>query len=280
MVIDNIGTKYATIAAAVQAYTANSNIGPLKRLHAGTLPAGWTYDDKTGELRYTSVVVVSDEERTLVAVPAACTADRLIDTSNRYVGDELMVYIKDEGYYTWTLDENEDWKPSLTFVTLEVEEEPSVNSTAASDVDLAPGQAVWLTRTGTSKNSPIKLLVVPTGDPVQVAVDKGWNLVAPMPKANGAAFDAKTELFVANEGSFDTGDQIVVPTAAAPKTFERRGEKWMVLKEPEEASQPNNVPTGWGPISDPVWTVPESIPIPAGKGFWFNSKDKNKRLQF
>ena len=71
----------------------------------------------------------------------------------------------------------------------------------------------------------------------------------------------------------------MVPTAAAPKTFERKDGKWKVLKD-THASQPENVPAGWGPISNFEWTEPESIEIPAGKGFWFNSKDKSKRLQF
>lgn len=48
MVVDNNGTRYPTIAAAIAAYNANPTIGPLKVLHAGTAPSGWSIVSEGG----------------------------------------------------------------------------------------------------------------------------------------------------------------------------------------------------------------------------------------
>ena len=48
MVVDNNGTRYPTIDAAIAAYNANPTIGPLKVLHAGTAPSGWSIVSEGG----------------------------------------------------------------------------------------------------------------------------------------------------------------------------------------------------------------------------------------
>jgi len=48
MVVDKNGTRYSTIDAAIAAYNANPTIGPLKVLHAGTAPSGWSIVNQGG----------------------------------------------------------------------------------------------------------------------------------------------------------------------------------------------------------------------------------------
>jgi len=48
MVVDKNGTRYPTINAAIAAYNANPTIGPLKVLHAGTAPSGWSIVSEGG----------------------------------------------------------------------------------------------------------------------------------------------------------------------------------------------------------------------------------------
>ena len=48
MVVDKNGTRYPTIAAAIAAYNADPTIGPLKVLHAGTAPSGWSIVSQGG----------------------------------------------------------------------------------------------------------------------------------------------------------------------------------------------------------------------------------------
>ena len=48
MVVDKNGTRYATISDAIAAYTADPTIGPLKVLHAGTAPSGWSIVSQGG----------------------------------------------------------------------------------------------------------------------------------------------------------------------------------------------------------------------------------------
>ena len=47
MVVDKNGRRYPTIDAAIDAYNADSTIGPLTLLHAGTAPSGWKIEDNT-----------------------------------------------------------------------------------------------------------------------------------------------------------------------------------------------------------------------------------------
>ncbi|MBQ6916105.1 MAG: hypothetical protein IJQ65_10305 [Kiritimatiellae bacterium] len=110
---------------------------------------------------------------------------------------------------------------------------------------------------------------------MKVDVSKEYNLVAPPP--SDTAYDAKTSLKVAGEGSFDEGDQIVVPTTAAPQSYTRKDGKWKVLSG--DATTPTGLPEGWGAVADPAWTEASKIEIPSGQGFWFYSKTE-KKLEF
>ena len=50
MVVDKNGTRYPSIAAAINAYTQDPSIGPLRVLHDGTPPSGWKIDEATKNL--------------------------------------------------------------------------------------------------------------------------------------------------------------------------------------------------------------------------------------
>ena len=229
----------------------------------------------TATWEQTAVPVVSTAETTLVAVPADCKAAELIDLSNRAEGDVLKAYnATTERYYTWVLAEDGSdlvWEVGKVFVTSADESTAESNKESAYTYQLKAGQAVWLTRK--NPNATIKLAVAADG-PVKVDVGIGYNLVAPPPAAE--AYDA-TSLKVAEEGSFDEGDQIVVPTTTAPLSYTRKGGVWKVLSGEEQ--KPTGLPAGWGAVADPAWTEASKIEIPSGHGFWFNSK-KAKKLEF
>ena len=221
--------------------------------------------------------VVSTAETTLVAVPANCNAAGLISTDNRDTGDILKVYSKgDKCYYTWTLTGAKGtWTPLQTWV-INGEASATSHEEAASAVQLYAGQAAWLTRTSAaSKNAKIILAVVAEAGTMKVDVSKEYNLVAPPP--SDTAYDAKVNLKVAEGGSFDEGDQIVVPTTTAPLAYTRKGDTWKVLSG--ESTTPTGLPEGWGAVANPAWTEASKIEIPSGQGFWFYSKTE-KKLEF
>ena len=110
---------------------------------------------------------------------------------------------------------------------------------------------------------------------MKVDVSKEYNLVAPPP--SDTAYDAKVNLKVAEGGSFDEGDQIVVPTTTAPLAYTRKGDTWKVLSG--ESTTPTGLPEGWGAVANPAWTEASKIEIPSGQGFWFYSKTE-KKLEF
>lgn len=264
MVVDENGKKFATIDAAIAALKAGTATAPLRLLHDGTAPQGWTIDEN-GVLAQASVVVESTDKVTLVAVPEECTADELINLSNRSTGDMLQVNNANGTYWSWELDTGDTglyWK-KVARVGAEPDDTPE-----ASACTLKAGEAVWVTRKDVTKPIILNATYAAAEAKVEVAVTTGWTLVAPPPKAE--AFDLDT-LSVKGGGSFSDGDMIVIPGADAPINCVRKDDKWMVYTT--TVVEDLNAPAGWGPIATAAsWG--DAPKVPAGKGFFFVSESE------
>ena len=268
MVKDSADKTYDTVAEAIAALKARTATAPLTMLHTGTAPTGWTIEN--GKLVTAQAEVVIDETPTAeapvtvsVAVPRACTAAGLIDTENRAAGDILKVWSKtDQCYYTWELTSTKAWEPKETYKVTETD--VTSHSKLTSEVNLSAGQAVWVTIT-TSES--VKLLVAYNAAPVAVAVESGWNLVAPTTPG-----DTTVNAIIASTGAA-ANDSIVVPTKTVPKVYTKVGDKWGYTTI-EEVETKNGLTIGRS-----VHKV-EDTTIKAGTGVWFvngssNSKDIN-----
>ena len=270
MVKDSADKTYDTVAEAIAALKAGTATAPLTILHDGIAPAGWTID-KNGKLDTAQAEVVIDETPTetnpvtvSVAVPKACTADGLIDTENRAAGDILKVWSKtDECYYTWELTSAKEWKPRNTYVITETG--ATTHSKAASEFNLKAGQAVWVTIT---TSASVKLKVTYNAAPVAVAVESGWNLVAPTTPGGTTVND-----IIKSTGAADN-DSIVVPTKTVPKVYTKVNGAWGYTTI-VEVETPNGLKIGRS-----VHKV-EDTTIKAGTGVWFvngSSDSKNINL--
>lgn len=219
----------------------------------------------TYSLEQTATPVVSTAETTLVAVPKACTAATLIDLSNRVEGDVLKAYNTTDGfYYTWTLSSGKAWTPATTYKLSETDS--TSHSKPASDVHLSAGQAAWLTRTtAESQEATIILAVVAESDKIDVTVDNGWNMIAPLPKGNATTV-ALNEVVSAGAA----GDEIKIPTAGAPITctYDSKTEKWGYWQFTKNDK---------GRITGKVW-VP-NVTIPAGTGLWYINGGDSKSVE-
>lgn len=202
----------------------------------------------------TQIEIDSTATTTLVAVPADCKAAELIDLSNRAEGDVLKVYSKDDSdkcYYTWTLSGEKEWTPATTYKVSEAS--ATSHEKAASAVQLYAGQAAWLTRV--NPNEAIKLAVVAEGDTIPASVEKGWNMIAPAPKAGATTVDLN-EVVPAGSAT----DQIKIPTAGAPITCTYENGEWGYYKF---------IKNDKGRVTRKEWV--SDVTIDAGTGFWYIS---------
>ena len=256
MVEDSAGKTYDTVAAAIAALKAGTATAPLTVLHPGTPPAGWTIEK--GVLTKASIEVESEADKTLVAVPQGCTSiDTLIDLSNRYADDQIQAYDSKTGKFnTWNLSSEKVW----TGVGRQDQDDAQPVFPTEADKVLKAGQAVWVLRmTEESKAAPIRLNASYADAPATVALETGWNLVAPTVDVE----DLNSLDIVAA-----ATDRIVVPSAngGAPAELKYKNGKWGYnTAEKDESGH---------------WVLKfetEGITIPAGTGFWYVS-DSDKDI--
>ena len=196
----------------------------------------------------------------LVAVPKACTAATLIDTTNRSAGDILKVYDKtDKCFYTWELaSPNGTWTPLKTF---KVDGSGTTTSEKiASEVNIAAGQSVWVTVT---TDEDIMLLVSYNAEPIEVSVDKGWNLVAPTTPGGTTV----NEIIESLGETIAQSDAIVVPSVnnGAPKIYNYVNGAWGYDDVEYETRTIRGQEVK---VAKPVRKTADTE-IPAGTGVWF-----------
>ena len=238
-----------------------------------------------------TVDVVSVSDTTLVAVPANYTADKLINRSNRAIGDILKAYVKSEKrYYTWRLvaldgDDADAWTPVQTWVVGDNESVAPASTKAATAVGLKKGEAVWVTRVDSSKPVYVngeylnREAEEPEEAEVKVEVETGYNLVAPVPTATEAAAAEVVinEVVEKTEETVADNDKILVPPTetSAPVALD--------CKVNEDTGKPE-----WGydyieTYTDDAGNIRSrkvrktNVKIPSGTGFWYIS-GRNKEI--
>ena len=299
------GTLVSANAKAIGCYVRNStftlpkNIVPAKvngdlnparfgDANAMGIAAGYELvaDGNTGLFKVSRVAndvegtvdVVSVADTTLVAVPADCTANQLINTTNRSNGDILKVYVKSAGrYYTWELD-GTAWNPVETWL---VGGNPSDSTKVAAEVQLKKGEAVWVTRVDSSEPVLVNGSYEESHGTSAVTVEKGYNLVAPVPTATEAVAAEVVINEVVEKSEETVADKILVPATetSAPVALD--------CKVNETTGDPE-----WGydyieTYVDPVTgkkrtrTVRKTtVTIPAGTGFWYiNNSNTSKEIK-
>ena len=185
-------------------------------------------------------------------------AVNLVKTTNLTPDDVLYVYdLAQKDYRAWKMDANGNWSP-LNVFKIGTDgfvdwENPDAVEAAGEGSEVARGLGIWLERANT--NDYVYLCGQYDGTSVaETPLSKGWNLVG---NPSGAAFDLKNVKPAA-------GDQIVVPTAAEPKTYTYENGAWGYWKKViiERSGGRKSVQT----VRETEDTV-----VPAGLGFWYIS---------
>ena len=274
--VAKIGTAYyATYADAVAAYTT----GDIEVLDAtaGNVPAGWTIEN--GKLTKAGIVVDSEvgtgnEKTFILAVPKSTTtltAATLINTANRATGDQLKVYDKStKSYYSWQLAPSGDtlvWDPLKVIVATDAGQSET-DSPEAGTIQLTAGQGVWVTVKDDSKTVLLNGQYAGAEEKVAVALETGWNLVAPPPKEGENSYSINSVVSASADG-----DRIVVPTAGVPYNLTKGvNNKWGYYKITttySEEKKRNVTTTEWV----------DEVTVPSGTGFWYiNGGDSTKNI--
>ena len=102
-------------------------------------------------------------------------------------------------------------------------------------------------------------------DTIDVTVDNGWNMIAPLPKGNESTVALNA---VVSAGA--AGDEIKIPTAGAPITCTYDSEKkqwgyWQFTKNDK------------GRITGKTWVF--EVNIPAGTGLWYINGGDSKSVE-
>ena len=269
-------TKYETLAAAVADYTTGSSIIVLDGT-VGDIPAGWKIED--GKLVQAGIVVdgevgTGSEKTFILAVPKSTTtltAATLINTANRVAGDQLKVYDKStKSYYSWQLAQSGDtlvWDPLKVIVATDAGQSET-SSPAADTIQLTAGQGVWVTVKDDSKTVLLNGQYAGAEEKVAVALETGWNLVAPPPKEGENSYSINSVVSASADG-----DRIVVPTAGVPYNLTKGNDgKWGYYKITTTYSAEKK-----RDVTTTEWV--DEVTVPSGTGFWYiNGGDSTKNI--
>ena len=240
-----------------------------------------------------TVTVVSAREKTLVTVPQNCKVSELVKLTDggnalRDVGDKIMAYsTTSKKFYSWMLEDTDPTEAVVlgwTPITTASEDDGEGHSTEAENFSLTKGQAVWVTRLDSTKPVFVNGEYNANGEDEasvearKIAVDTGFNLIAPVPKKvvdeNKATVDIADLVQVpekATSTAAETTDKIVIPTTGAPVTC--------VVREVEPGVRkwgrwvPYVKANGRGGLR---WE--EGYEIPTGTGFWYVSENKKDNV--
>ena len=252
-----------------------------------TVSIGFTADGKSeyGQSSTTVGVVKSDfgagSEKVALSVPWKSLQDYgniavvdLVRTANLAAGDKLYVYDQDNSrYLMWALNAEKAWQPTATYA---IDENGSMSATPSGlpESSTVPrGSAVWLERGVASRSAPVYLCgrhdaSTPVVSSIAAAAGgkPSWNLVA-APAAEDVNINSKIT-------GATNGDVIVVPSAGAPVTYERRNGSWgrNVTTSTYNSRLGRNVTTTAFSTEDCV--------IPRGTGFWYKNSGAAKNINW
>lgn len=171
----------------------------------------------------------------------------LVDTATLTPGDTLNVYNDDGTYSAFELSQQKTWTP-ITGVTAEGTTTPSVN------LEVRPGQAVWLNRQDTSK--PVFMLGQVEEHEVEKLTPPTGTTDAPVASILGNP-NAKATVITAEMAASMGADQILVTKGEAFVRYE--------LKDGELGTYETNNK------GKRVFVKVSPLTIPAGEAFWYQS---------
>lgn len=215
----------------------------------------------------------------MISVPWVDCADvsqntfvsNVVKTTNLAAGDYLI--LKDGSTYnSWVLTgtaPNLHWTPQQV-----VTPDGVTNSVDATGKRIARGMALWLHRATPSTSSPIYLFGQYSAAEATTTITAGATTMV----ANPGTSDLKISLLCNNgvytkftSGSPANGDKVMVNTASGYKTYTFNGSAW--TKKTKASSSPTPaLPGGQTPSVAQTVAVTDDDVIPAGKGFWYQSK--------
>ena len=212
--------------------------------------------------------VDSNAAYTIIAVPwksfhnTDVNVAELVHAASLSTDDMLYAYDGNGNLKSWCVKDGV-WVPATDVV--DGAETPKSDPAAFG---LARGKGVWLKRSDTSK--PIYLMGMPTSDaatttlPAASGEEPSWNLLA-SPKLEAEIFD-----------KFNTGDEIVVPTAGTPKHYTYKDNAWGYpgATVTEEKKLPN------GQTIKVIKTEHKTkdTTVAPGTGFWYLNKGGAKTI--
>ena len=196
----------------------------------------------------------------------------VVKTTNLKAGDYLI--LKDGSTYnSWVLTGT---APDLHW-TAQVVATSDAGVTTSADATgkrIARGMSLWLHRADPASSSPIYLFgqysaeavttTITAGSTTMIANPGTTNLIVSLLR-NGGTYTKFTS------GSPANGDKVMVNTASGYKTYTYNGSAW--TKKTTASSSPTPaLPGGQTPSVAQTVAVTDDDVIPAGKGFWYQSK--------
>ena len=209
----------------------------------------------------------------MISVPWVDCADvsqntfvsNVVKTTNLAAGDYLI--LKDGSTYnSWVLTGT---APDLHWTAQQVVTPDGVtNSVDATGKRIARGMALWLHRATPSTSSPIYLFGQYSAAEATTAIASGVTTMIANPGTSDLKISAITGKFTS--GAPANGDKVMVNTATGYKAYTYNGSAWTY--KTTAASALPALPGGQSASVAGTATVTDSDVIPAGKGFWYQSK--------
>lgn len=172
----------------------------------------------------------------------------LVDTATLTPGDTLNVYNDNGTYSAFELSQQKTWTP-ITGVTAEGTTTPSVN------LEVRPGQAVWLNRQDTSK--PVFMLGQVEEHDVEKLTPPTGTSEAPVASILGNP-NAKATVITAEMAASMGADQILVTKGEAFVRYELKDGKLGTYETNNKGKR--------------VFAEVSPLTIPAGEAFWYQSQ--------
>lgn len=216
--------------------------------------------------------VNSSTAYTILAVPWKSFHDtdvnvaELVHAASLSEDDMLSAYDNEGNLESWRVS-NGVWVKMT-----EVQGQQVVTSDDPANFGVARGKGVWLKRSDTSK--PIYLMGMPpasddTASTTLTAPASGetsWNLLA-SPKLKSVNFD-----------KFNTGDEIIVPTAGTPKHYTYKNNAWGYPGA--TTTEVKTLPNGTKVTVIKTEHKTDDTTIAPGTGFWYLNKGGQKTIEW
>ena len=216
--------------------------------------------------------VASDATFTILAVPwksfdgGNVKVSELVHAASLSTDDMLYAYDGNGNLESWRV-KGGVWVPATDVV--DGAQTPKSDPAAFG---LARGKGVWLKRKDTTK--PIYLMGMPPASTDAATT----TLTAPASGETSWNLLASPKLEAVNFGKFNTGDEIIVPTAGTPKHYTYKNGAWGYPGATVTSTK--KLPNGQTIQVISVEHKTDDTTITPGTGFWYLNKDGEKTISW